>query len=113
MTRLDDLQREHSPGDRLQSVGIGGDERVAGANGVDHRHQASEHREIDRDADDAERGNRPHTHDQRAGLRGGRNAKRGHRPLLGRDHPDEHREHDRAVNPVEDDQDAQDNIGDR
>jgi hypothetical protein len=80
---------------------------------LDHRHQPLEHGEIQRDRNESERCNRAHADDQRTGLRRGRNAESGHHPLFGCKHPHEDRKDNCAVDPVQDDQDAQADVGDR
>jgi hypothetical protein len=65
-----------------------GDEGIAGANRLHHRHQPLEHGEIQRDGE-SERCNRAYAHDQRTGLRRGWNAESWHRPLFGCKHPHE------------------------
>ena len=76
------LQRDQHPGDRVQPVGVGGDERVAGANRPDHRQQPLEDQVIERDADRrrAPRCARMAHHVLRVGH--ARDAQRLHRPWL-------------------------------
>ena len=106
------LLPEQKPGDRLQAVCIHGDKGIADANRLHYRRQPLEHGEIQRHGNESERRNRAHAHDQRSGLRRGRNAERRHRPWCGCKHPHEDRQDDCAVDPVQDDQDAQADVGD-
>ena len=48
------LQREQRPGDRLQTVRVRGDERVARANGLNDRKQPFEDDVVERDRDETE-----------------------------------------------------------
>src|SRR5438552_4317124 len=56
--KAEKLQREQNPGDCLQTVRVGGDERVARANRLDDRDQPLEDGIVQRDADEAEHGDR-------------------------------------------------------
>ena len=71
------LQREQRPGDRLQTVRVRGDERVARANRLDDREQPSEDDVVQRDRDEAEHGDRAQAHDQPVCLRRRRELERG------------------------------------
>ena len=106
------LQREQHPGDGLQPVGVGGDERVARAHRLDHRDQPLEDGMVEQDGDEAERGDGAQAHDHRRYAGVGRDAERGQGPLLGDDGRGQQGQDRRAGQPVEHDEDAQDDIGD-
>jgi hypothetical protein len=81
MTRLK-LQREQRPGDRLQTVRVRGDERVACANRRNHREQPLEDDMVQRDRSEADHRDRAQAHDQPLCLGRRREFEGGHDPLL-------------------------------
>ena len=105
------LQREQRPGDRLQALRIGIDERVAGAHRPDDREQPLEDEIVDRNGDEAEQRDRAQPHHQPRRVRRRRDLERGHDPLfVGHDH--QQREDRRAGQPVQDDDEAQHHVRD-
>ena len=58
------LQREQRPGDRLQTVRVRGDERVARAHRLDDREQPFEDDVVQRNHGQTEHGDRAQAHDQ-------------------------------------------------
>ena len=83
---------------------------IAGAHRPDHRQQPLEDGIVERDRDQSEHGDRAQAHDQRAGLAARARAEARHDPLLVRHETEQDARIDGAVEPVEDDQDAQDDV---
>src|SRR3977135_856561 len=63
------VQRDQRPGDRLQTVRVLGDKRVARADRLDDREQPLEDDVVQRDRGEAEHGDGAHAHDQSVGVR--------------------------------------------
>jgi hypothetical protein len=106
------LQREQRPGDRLEMERVRSHERVARANRLDDREQPFENHVVQRDAGQAEKGDRAHAHDQPLRVRRRRKLERAHDPLMvGHD---QQQSQDRgSPKPVQDDEDPQHDVCDR
>ena len=106
------LQRDHDPGDRLQTLRVRGDERVARANRLDDREQPLEAGMIEWNCDQAERGDRAQAHDHTGCVRRRREIQSAHDPLLVRE-DEQQREDQWQRQPVDDDQDPEQDVRDR
>ena len=94
-----------------QALGVGRDERVAGADRFHHREQPLEDAVVHRNRDEAEHGDRAQAHHQAVGIRRRRQLERRHNPLLVR-HGDEQPDDRGCHHPVQDDEAADDGVGD-
>ena len=106
------LQREQRPGDRLQTVGVRGDERVARAHRLDDREQARQDGVVERNRGQTEPGDRAQAHDQPVCLGRRREVQSAHDPLLVREDEQQSEDHG-AHQPVHDDEDPQQDVRER
>ena len=107
------LQREQDPGDRLQTLRVRGDERVARANRLNHREQPFEERRSStgsRTRPTTAIACRPTT--SRFSFRRRRKAERGPDPLTG-GHGDQQNDDPGTAQPVQDYEDPQHDVRDR
>lgn len=96
----------------LQAGRVRADEWIAIANHLNDREQPLQDDVIQRNCDEAERGDRAQAHDQPLGFRRKRDFENAHDPLLVRG-DEQHCEHRGAHQPVHDDEDPHHGVRDR